>query len=1767
MSRPTIERLMNAVARTAVAAAAGVLLAAAATAQDPGWREMAEREARRAAEAQRAQLIRQRYERRRSAAHARMRSEDAGTLYASTPGPAHGQLSCPAEPTAETPSVFDRFITERADGTLLINIGDSRPTGTGRQATNSAPPYWPETLLPVLPQPGSALDFGIAHADLSITGARGDAASARTSAPQGIPFFPSASDAQGRLGIARFVNRSPQAGNVYVEAIDDSGRRYGPLTLSIAANETVHIDSGDLENGNADKGLFGGTGQGVGDWRLELSSDLDVEVASYVRSWDGLLMPMHDVAPSDQTGHRTSHRVAIFNPASHQGQESRLRLTNPGDEPAEVAITGIDSLGNAPATGVSVTIPPGASVTYTAAELESGNGAGLLGSLGAGTGEWRFVVESQQPLTVMNLLSSSTGHVTNLSTAPANETRGVHAVPLFPAASDPSGNRGIVRVINRGDTAGDVHIEAFDDTQWDYAPLVLRIGLGEAVHFDSNDLEQGNPAKGLAGSTGAGQGDWRLELTSDVDIEVLSYVRAWDGLLTAMHDVVPSEAEGTRHRVAMLDPEGQWDRESQLRLINPGSEPAEVSISGKGSARTPLGAGVSVTIPAGVTRTYTVAELGSGNGIGLRGSLGEATAESQLAVESDRPLMAMNLLTSPTGHLTNLSTAPIRGLKGGPPVAATDDDPPATESAEDVFETLVSSIVQSKCVFCHVEGGVSGNTRLVFVPNTNEDHEALNLAAFEAFIGALEEDEQVENPVAYVLNKVQGVAHGGGVQVAAGTTDYGSLERLLGILGEAVAPVGITPETLFEGVVMESPRSTLRRAAIVFAGRVPTQAEYAAVKGGSEDALRTTIRGLMTGPGFHEFLIRASNDRLLTDRDDIQGLGVINPIFAYFVDYNNLNYEKLLADDPNYWQWYGDVDYGIARAPLELIAHVVENDLPYTEILTADYIMANPMADEAYGGTSEFDDPSDVHEFKPTRIDNYFRDCDGKETENTPGIGTRVLDPGSCPTDYPHAGILNTTVFLKRYPTTATNRNRARSRWTYYHFLGVDIEKSAPRTIDPVALADTNNPTMGNAACTVCHSVLDPVAGAFQNYDDIGYYRSAYGGLDSLDEQYKDGGEQQAVDVAAETYASRETVSAAVRLSPAGLLAVRFANDYWDPESGHDRNVFVDSLSVREQDSGDTIFEIELEDLTENDLGDGDCGLATHSTHFAFYSGCRLRLDVGVPVTGTYLVEAVAWADQHGSELAKLAFSDTLYRDGDAWYRDMRTPGFSGQSAANAHNSLQWLAEQIVTDERFAEATVKFWWPGIMGSEIAEPPEEGDASFDGRLLASNAQVAEVERLAAGFRAGISDGEPYNLKDLLTEIVLSKWFRASSLTDDEPVRAEALSAAGAKRLLTPEELSRKTLALTGFGWERRRPSNSSWLSWLAPSASARADWSTQDSYGLLYGGIDSGGIAERARDITPIMGGVAKLHASAVACPVVFKDFFLLEDGERQLFGGVNRSVSPAHEFGAIIDVDAESRANKRVFPIQGSLQQGQAQAVVSLTNELWNEDVGSHDRQLYLDRLVLRNHAGNAIQTHEFENLDHRCAWDVGDAIVFWDTCPVSVPLDIPATGAYEIEVTAWAEHEEGARATAGDDFAKMEIVLEGNAETSAGAGAIKAKLAELYGKLLGVSADADDPEIEAAYELFVAVWESNLVSSEPHSRFDMRCDWDTDQYYFDGIVDDAWLDPEDGEEWDWGRHGFDDETVRAYFDTIDWSDRRHVARTWVVLLAYLLTDYRYLFL
>ena len=489
-------------------------------------------------------------------AHQRM----PNTLYASTPTSivAAGELSCPAPHAALGDSLLSTFGLPSVDEPRGID-------GSSHAPRSDAPGLSRLRGVDVEPPSPTLTDLD------TFTRIRAEAAVADDGS-QAVYLFPRASH-PSRQGFVRLINHGSTGGDISIVPTDDSGRVFDTITLAIDANETVHFNSDDLENGNTDKGLTGATGAGTGDWRLAMTSSLDIEVLAYIRTTDGFLTAMNDIAPVTDS----IHRVAIFNPGSNPNQVSWLRLVNPGTNSAAITIRGTDDNGDSGTGVASLSLDAGTATVISSAQLENGAN-GISGSIGDGAGKWRLEVESAEPLVVMSLLESPTDHLTNLSTIAPSQTDEVHAVGLFPSASDSSGRQGFLRLVNRSATAGSVTVNAFDESSRTYDPITVAIGANQVVHFNSDDLELGNSSKGLSGGVGAGEGDWRLELTSTLEVEVLSYIRTSDGFLTAMHDVAPT-AENT-HRIAILNPGSNREQESLLRLINPGDATAQVTISG-----------------------------------------------------------------------------------------------------------------------------------------------------------------------------------------------------------------------------------------------------------------------------------------------------------------------------------------------------------------------------------------------------------------------------------------------------------------------------------------------------------------------------------------------------------------------------------------------------------------------------------------------------------------------------------------------------------------------------------------------------------------------------------------------------------------------------------------------------------------------------------------------------------------------------------------------------------------------------------------------------------------------------------------------------------------------------------------------------------------------------------------------------------------------------------------------------------------------------------
>ncbi len=160
-----------------------------------------------------------------------------------------------------------------------------------------------------------------------------------------VPYVPSASSAP-HAGVVRIESRSARSGRVRVVAVDDAGQRLEAGVLTLGARAAVQFEVAAMESGDASAGLTG-TGPGQGDWRLELSTELDIEARAYARA-QGFLTALHDaVLLSGEV------ELPFFNPASDARRRSVLRVANAGEERVRVRVRGVDDAGRA---GGAVTV-------------------------------------------------------------------------------------------------------------------------------------------------------------------------------------------------------------------------------------------------------------------------------------------------------------------------------------------------------------------------------------------------------------------------------------------------------------------------------------------------------------------------------------------------------------------------------------------------------------------------------------------------------------------------------------------------------------------------------------------------------------------------------------------------------------------------------------------------------------------------------------------------------------------------------------------------------------------------------------------------------------------------------------------------------------------------------------------------------------------------------------------------------------------------------------------------------------------------------------------------------------------------------------------------------------------------------------------------------------------------------------------------------------------------------------------------------------------
>jgi hypothetical protein len=246
---------------------------------------------------------------------------------------------------------------------------------------------------------------------------------------------------------------------------------------------------------------------------------------------------------------------------------------------------------------------------------------------------------------------------------------------------------------------------------------------------------------------------------------------------------------------------------------------------------------------------------------------------------------------------------------------------------------------------------------------------------------------------------------------------------LLSCEPDPVPPVVTASPSIFEPL---GDARLARRISIDLRGVVPSVEETGRAEAGELDAL---IDEWMEDPRFEEHLAHAYVEEWLLDVDEL-------PVAPSEFDYT------------------ADMTYAFTRTageePARLIAHVAASDLPWTDIVEADWTIANDILDTEVA--LEWLDTDTSKEWRRARY------TDGR----------------------PAGGVLMTSGLWFRYHTTLFNYNRGRAAQMAWLLLCYDF---LTRPVDFIATEDNSTDGLQeavstNPGCLACHATLDPLAGS-----------------------------------------------------------------------------------------------------------------------------------------------------------------------------------------------------------------------------------------------------------------------------------------------------------------------------------------------------------------------------------------------------------------------------------------------------------------------------------------------------------------------------------------------------------------------------------------------------------------------------------------------------------------------------------------------------------------
>jgi hypothetical protein len=153
-----------------------------------------------------------------------------------------------------------------------------------------------------------------------------------------------------------------------------------------------------------------------------------------------------------------------------------------------------------------------------------------------------------------------------------------------------------------------------------------------------------------------------------------------------------------------------------------------------------------------------------------------------------------------------------------------------------------------------------------------------------------------------------------------------------------------------------------------------------------------------------------------------------------------------LDDDAAFLEALGD-------EPLQILGYIADNDLPYTDLVTADWTMANEVLGQAWP------------------VDYPAGETGWQRVEYTDGR--------------PGAGVISSSSMWWRYTTTESNENRGRANAISRILLCNDYLSRPIEFAGGLDISDQDalqNALKTNDACIACHVTLDPLSSYFYGF-------------------------------------------------------------------------------------------------------------------------------------------------------------------------------------------------------------------------------------------------------------------------------------------------------------------------------------------------------------------------------------------------------------------------------------------------------------------------------------------------------------------------------------------------------------------------------------------------------------------------------------------------------------------------------------------------------------